>query len=131
MTNKIKKILSGCMIGGDILLMAAFIFDLFTWQDIGAGMDLFLTAFLAADALMSMDYIRTLNRQDQVRQDQKEEEMRLRAIREEKELSRRQNRMDQEMAESIRSSRKLEDMSVEELRDLLRQKESVYEKAER
>ncbi len=119
------------MIGGDILLMAAFIFDLFTWQDIGAGADLFLTAFLAADALMSMDYIRTLNRQDQVRQDQKEEEMRLRAIREEKELSRRQNRMDQEMAESIRSSRRLEDMSVEELRDLLRQKESVYEKAER
>ena len=127
MTNKIKRFLSGCMIAGDLALMAAFIYDILTWQDIGLGMDLFLIGFLAVDALMTVDYIKTLKRLDEVRRDQMEEEKRLRAIREEESFIAREKRMDREMAENIRSNRTLDEMSVEELRDLLRQKESVYE----
>lgn len=115
------------MIAGDLALMTAFIYDILTWQDIGLGMDLFLIGFLAVDALMTVDYIKTLKRQDEVRRDQMEEEKRLRAIREEESFIAREKRMDREMAENIRSNRTLDEMSVEELRDLLRQKESVYE----
>ena len=61
LSPKLKKILSGIMIAGDILLGAVFFADLLTGID--PGIDLFLLAFLATDALLSLDYIGRLSKE--------------------------------------------------------------------
>ena len=122
-SNKVKKFLSGVMIAGDILLGAVFFADLLAGMDM--SMDLFLLAFLSADALLSLDYIGRLSKE--------EKEKELAEIR----LKRAQNmrpdrKLDLEMADNISAETEalsyLEEMDPEELAELLqhREKEESY-----
>ena len=122
-SNKVKKFLSGVMIAGDILLGAVFFADLLAGMDV--SMDLFLLAFLSADALLSLDYIGRLSKE--------EKEKELAELR----LKRAQNmrpdrKLDLEMADDISSETEalsyLEEMDPEELAELLqhREKEESY-----
>lgn len=122
-SNKVKKFLSGVMIAGDILLGAVFFADLLAGMDV--SMDLFLLAFLSADALLSLDYIGRLSKE--------EKEKELVEIR----LKRAQNmrpdrKLDLEMADDISAETEalsyLEEMDPEELAELLqhREKEESY-----
>lgn len=122
-SNKVKKFLSGVMIAGDILLGAVFFADLLAGMDV--SMDLFLLAFLSADALLSLDYIGRLSKE--------EKEKELAEIR----LKRAQNmrpdrKLDLEMADDISAETEalsyLEEMDPEELAELLqhREKEESY-----
>lgn len=122
-SNKVKKFLSGVMIAGDILLGAVFFADLLAGMDV--SMDLFLLAFLSADALLSLDYIGRLSKE--------EKEKELAEIR----LKRAQNmrpdrKLDLEMADDISAETEalscIEEMDPEELAELLqhREKEESY-----
>ena len=122
-SNKVKKFLSGVMIAGDILLGAVFFADLLAGMDV--SMDLFLLAFLSADALLSLDYIGRLSKE--------EKEKELAELR----LKRAQNmrpdrKLDLEMADDISAETEalsyLEEMDPEELAELLqhREKEESY-----
>lgn len=111
---KVKKFLSGIMITGDLLLGAVFFADLLVGGGSDIGIDLFLLAFLSADALLSLDYIGRLTKEEK-----------------EEKTSRRyesdQRRMDRKMAQEISSKTEAldpreveEEMDPDELAQLLR-----------
>lgn len=102
------------MIAGDILLGAVFFADLLSGID--PGIDLFLLAFLGTDALLSLDYISRLSKEE------KEEEKR--ALYEQKRYDVHPGRLeDREMADDISSSVEaldyIDEMSPDELAELL------------
>ena len=107
LSSKVKKFLSGIMISGDLLLGAVFFADLLSGTDI--SIDLFMLAFLGADALLSLDYISRLSKEEELKKKQ--------------ESSRRyekpERRLDREMAEDISSSHEVLEMDPEELAELL------------
>ncbi|MBE6109633.1 MAG: hypothetical protein E7194_04355 [Erysipelotrichaceae bacterium] len=123
---KLKKILSGIMIAGDILLGAVFFADLLMGVD--PGIDLFLLAFLGTDALLSLDYISRISKEER----QKELE----------DLYRRRHpsitpdqKLDREMAEDISNSSEaldyIDQMDPEELAELLQHHEEEQSHARR
>lgn len=102
------------MITGDLLLGAVFFADLLVGGGSDIGIDLFLLAFLSADALLSLDYIGRLTKEEK-----------------EEKTSRRyesdQRRMDRKMAQEISSKTEAldpreveEEMDPDELAQLLR-----------
>ena len=111
------------MIAGDILLGAVFFADLLAGMDV--SMDLFLLAFLSADALLSLDYIGRLSKEEK---EKELAEIRLRRA----QNMRPERKLDLEMADDISSETEalsyIEEMDPEELAELLqhREKEESY-----
>ncbi len=102
---RVKKFLSGVMIAGDILLGSVFLADLLSGTD--TGISLFLLAFLSADALLSLDYIGRLSKE--------EEEEKKKAFRKEDP----NRKLDRQMAEDISSATEAYDIDPEELAQIL------------
>lgn len=116
------------MIAGDILLGAVFFADLIGGVD--PGIDLFLLAFLGTDALLSLDYISRISKEEKEKAEQE--------IRERRNL-RPEQKLDAEMAREIAASKEaldhIEEMSPEELAQLLQshepEEQQLYERRQR
>ncbi|MDO4413996.1 MAG: hypothetical protein Q4C20_02850 [Erysipelotrichaceae bacterium] len=125
---KLKKILSGIMIAGDILLGAVFFADLISGGD--PSVNLFLLGFLGTDALLSLDYISRISKEER---EALEKEVR------ERRYVRPDQKLDAKMAQEISESREaldhIEEMSPEELAELLQKHEpeeqELYERRRR
>lgn len=106
------------MIAGDLLLGAVFFADLLSGVDV--GIDLFLLAFLSADALLSLDYISRLTKEEELKKKQSQ-----------KTYEKPERRLDREMAADISASNEVLDMDPDELAELLQshaqqQEEETY-----
>ena len=106
------------MIAGDILLGAVFFADLLMGVD--PGIDLFLLAFLGTDALLSLDYISRISKEE--RQKELEDLYRRRQP-----SMTAEQKLDREMAEDISGSSEaldyIDQMDPEELAELLQHHE--------
>ena len=126
-STKVRKWLSGIMIAGDILLGSVFFADLLFGYD--TEIDLFILAFLAVDALLSIDYISKLTKEEK-------EEIKKAASRAKAQETRKANadrKLDQEMAQDISSQHEAleyQDMEPDELAELLgsQKSESMQQK---
>ena len=125
---KVKKFLSGIMIAGDLLLGSFFLADLLTGYD--TEIDLFILFFLAADALLSIDYIGKLTK-EQVEAKKKEEQAQRRQAKKQEAAAQARD-LDKEMAADIASNnealRQLEQeaqLNPDELREMLSGKNDI------
>jgi len=121
MPNRLKQILSGVMIFGDIIFIAAFASILFDGA-IDTSIGVIMIVFLIIDALLTVDYIRSLEKQSKAQIQQEEEEARLKAERLKREEEDREWREVQKasMAEELKSALEDKDqISTDELRELL------------
>lgn len=116
------------MIAGDILLGAVFLADLISGGD--PSVNLFLLGFLGTDALLSLDYISRISKEER---EALEKEVR------ERRYVRPDQKLDAKMAQEISESREaldhIEEMSPEELAELLQKHEpeeqELYERRRR
>ena len=125
---KVKKFLSGIMIAGDLLLGSFFLADLLTGYD--TEIDLFILFFLAADALLSVDYIGKLTK-EQV-DTKKKEQQALRRQAKKQEAAAQAKDLDRQMAADIASNNEalmqLEEeaqLDPDELREMLSAKNDL------
>ena len=118
LSPKLKKILSGIMIAGDILLGAVFFADLLTGID--PGIDLFLLAFLATDALLSLDYIGRLSKEQKEQEKQKLYEARQQAVHPDRLEDRK---MAQDIASGNEALDYIDELSPDELAELLQNRQ--------
>jgi len=121
MPNRLKQILSGVMIFGDIIFIAAFASILFDGA-IDTSIGVIMIVFLIIDALLTVDYIRSLEKQSKAQIQQEEEEALLKAERLKREAEDREWREVQKasMAEELKSALEDKDqISTDELRELL------------
>ena len=116
MNKTLKQILSGFMIAGDLFLILIFFVLMFEESSFLPWIP--LIAFLAADTALSIDYIMTLKKQKQVEMDLEFEERQAAMRRQMKEMQE-----DQAQAIRIRKEAALSELSVEELQELLQQKQ--------
>lgn len=116
MPNKLKQILSGFMIAGDVLLLIVFLLMFLEGSE--TGLSLFMIIFLSIDAYLSADYISSLHKNSSYLTMRQEAAMR-RRIKAEMEREQRQKE-DQEMAENIRKNVEAKNnLEPEDLQDLL------------
>jgi len=115
----LKQILSGVMIAGDALLMLFFGIDFLSGSHEG-GLEIFVLAFLAVDAYLSIDYILCLHRQKVALEDQAVEEhvASIRAQAREEKLEQQRESLDDALAQDVRSA-KFEEPDSEELKNML------------
>ena len=125
---KVKKFLSGIMITGDLLLGSFFLADLLAGYD--PEIDLIVLFFLAADALMSIDYIGKLTK-EQAEAKKKEQQAQRRQAKKQEAAAQARD-LDKEMAADIASSnealRQLEEeaqLDPDELREMLSAKNDI------
>ncbi|MCR5229576.1 MAG: hypothetical protein K6D03_05580 [Solobacterium sp.] len=59
MSSELKRVLSGIMVAGDIMLAIIFLFMLLNGELF--GLSVFMLAFLAVDAYLSIDYMKQLS----------------------------------------------------------------------
>lgn len=114
MKQTLKQILTGFMIAGDFFFMIVAII-LMNSSEFTLG--ILMLIFLIIDTVLSFDYIATLHKQKQVINDQETEEQ-IAYIRNQAkldELQRKQDALDDAMAEEIRKH------DVEDIADLLSQ----------
>lgn len=116
MPNRLKQILSGIMIAGDVLLLIVFLLMFLEGSDI--GLSLFMIVFLGIDTWLSADYISTLHQENTLFKEQMELEIQ-RRVREELQKQKRREE-DSEMAADIRKDREAEsELDLDDLQDLL------------
>ena len=114
------------MIAGDILLGAVFFADLLTGGD--PAVNLILLGFLGTDALLSLDYISRISKEERQQELENLYRKRRQSLSPDK-------RLDQEMAEEISGSTEaldyIDQMDPEELAELLQHHEEEQRYARR
>ena len=124
MSKTLKQILSGVMIAGDIFLILIFLFLMF--DEVTFFPYVPLMAFLAIDMALSLDYIMNLKKQKKVELDQEFEEHQAAMRRQMQQM-----KEDMDLAAEIKKKQTLNDLSVEELQELLQKKQQQIEYQQR
>lgn len=118
MPIRLKQIFAGCMIAGDIFLM--FVAIALSVESSTTEIGIFMIIFLIVDAYLSVDYIKSLHRQEIAMQNQEVEEhvARIKQQAKEEKLEDQRDAVDDALADELRRQK---DPSPEELKEMLSQ----------